>query len=1079
MGFFFFNKKTKTDEEYLNIIKFNNEIDKLLNLDKYIARSDYTKLISNYEAEYIYFCNIIKAGLLKNYCKQNNVKIKEIENFIEIYDSIKNIHKDSKIIEEHNNRFINNHLKLEREYLDNILKKVDPIIDLDEEQRKVILTDEDYSLVIAGAGAGKTTTVAAKVKYLVERKNINPKDILVISFTNKAVSELREKINNDLKIDCPVSTFHSIGYTILREKSEDRKRIINDGFLYYTINEYLKNNALKSPEIAEKIINFFATYFDMPYEGEDINAFFNVVSTKDFSTLKGNVGEYNKEIIDRRTKKRQSINNEIVRSIEEVRIANFLYLNGIDYEYEPIYPYHILKAKKPYTPDFKITQNNKCIYIEHFGITESGTNNLYKEEELNKYKIEIKDKINLHKKHNTKLIYTFSKFNDGRDILDHLKEDLISNGIELKRIDNVEVFKKLINSEENKYITKFVKLLCTFIHNFKTRGCNIDDFSLFQRKANVRSKLFLEIAKECYLEYQNALSKESAIDFEDMINESSRILKEKILLHEKLNYKYVIVDEYQDISRQRFNLTKALSDLCEAKIIAVGDDWQSIYAFSGSDVTLFTEFSKNFGYAKELKITKTYRNAQEIIDIAGNFIQKNSSQIKKSLISPKSIYKPVIINTYSDKIDSKEKYIGGKYYYLGKTIEKQIGYIIDRNQKENKSMLSPILLIGRYNFDARNMCFSKDFVYDEKNNKVFSKKYPKVKLEFLTAHSSKGLGYDNVIIINARNELYGFPSKVEDDPVLNYVVTTDNSIEYAEERRLFYVALTRTKNRVYIACAENNPSEFILELLRDYPNVTLVGDINKNSIKSTNNIIRCPLCGYPLQYRFKKNYGMKLWLCTNEPEICNFITNNLKGNKMSIQKCDECRDGYLVIKEKDNSFFLGCSNYKSDGTGCNRTIALENYNNFINNNYELDSSINKPIYNRIEVKDYIPQMVENSFKNVVKRESPKVNLIKTKIEQIQDEGFDIITDDEGNIITDITLLKRLREKRAILAKESNVPAYVIMNNNALVNLATYHPISKEEFISLYGLGEKKYEKYGEIFIKEIMKFYAKNEKSNK
>ena len=131
-----------------------------------------------------------------------------------------------------------------------------------------------------------------------------------------------------------------------------------------------------------------------------------------------------------------------------------------------------------------------------------------------------------------------------------------------------------------------------------------------------------------------------------MYKRQARILREVKDMKQKLDFKYIIVDEYQDISRQRFDLTKAFSDITDAKIIAVGDDWQSIYAFSGSDITLFTRFESVMGYAKLLKIVKTYRNSQEVIDIAGNFIQKNTEQISKTLLSPKNITDPVIIYTY-------------------------------------------------------------------------------------------------------------------------------------------------------------------------------------------------------------------------------------------------------------------------------------------------------------------------------------------------------------------------------------------------------------------------------------------------
>ncbi len=1075
MGFFsrLFGKKQlntiKTSfPEFTQAENFNFELQKLLSLDSYLARSNYAYLIDKYKSTYDFFNNNKKANTLQYYCKTNKLNESIVISFLNNYENILDLKSGSKIIEEHNENYIKNHLASDKQYLDSILSEVDPKILLDEEQRRVILSDEDYSLVIAGAGAGKTTTVAAKVRYLVEKQGVDPKQILVISFTNKAVGELKEKINEGLLIPCPITTFHSSGYAILRKQEDEKKQIVSDGFLFNTVNNYLKGNILEQPELVNKLIMFFGSYFDAPYEGNDINLFFNYISKADFSTLKGNVDEYNAQIIDRRTGKTTTIKNELVRSIQEVQIANFLFLHNIEYNYEETYPYHILKAKKPYTPDFCIKQGNNIAYIEHFGITESGHHSFYTPEQLAKYKQEINDKISLHRKHGTKLIYTFSSYKDGRDLLTHLRENLIKNGFELTQRPSEEVFEKLVNTEENKYILKLVKLICVFINNFKTNGYNIDDFYRFERSnANVRTKLFLDICKECYLEYQKKLAQCNALDFQDMINDSARILKEKQLAKEVLDFKYIIVDEYQDISRQRFDLTKELSKLCNAKIIAVGDDWQSIYAFSGSDITLFTHFRSIMGYGKELKITKTYRNAQEVIDIAGNFVQKNDSQIKKSLISPKHIQKPVIIDTYSEEFDRKEvKGKGGKYFHLGKKVEEIIGTILSNN-KPNAS----ILLIGRYGFDAKNLCFSNDFIYDEQNNKIISKKYKQAKLEFLTAHSSKGLGYDNVIIINARNEIYGFPSKVDNDPVMQFVVKDDKSIEYAEERRLFYVAMTRTKNRVFIVTPEQHPSEFILELIKDYPNITLNGKINKGNFTNVGMIKKCPICGYPLQLRWKKNYGLKLWMCTNEPEICNYITNDVGGGDLSIQKCDRCKDGYLIVKKGTSGAVLGCTNYKSDGTGCDRLMSRDYYLRWLTTGYEEDTSVDKPSFAKV-VEPIIPEVkpVKNTPVKEERKKS-KVHTVEYQEKFIEKDGFSVVVDNEGQIITDMKLLSHLRGLRMQLAQKEQKAPYMIIKNKGLVSLATYRPTTKEEFINLNGLGETTYNNYGVLFVNAIKEFY--------
>ena len=914
------NSKNSISSEQSQLLEFENRLFDLLNSDSYIARRDYKPLCDGFIDLFNQYCTLKQSKTLDYFCSQNNIEVQRIEEFITNFKDLSK-NEGAEIIAIHNRDYLEKHLVSEKEYLDNVLKKVDPVINLDDEQRRVVLSDEDYTLVIAGAGAGKTTTVAATVKYLVEKKNISPDQILVISFTNKAVGELRSKINKALKIDCPVTTFHKTGYAILRRKDEERKLIVDGGFMFNVISNYLKGNILENPELVDKLILFFGSYFDAPYEGDDLNTFFNYIAKADFSTLRGNMSEYTEEIINKRTGNRVTIARETLRSLQEVRIANFLYLNNIEYVYEKPYPYNILYSHKPYTPDFTIMQGDKVAYIEHFGITEDGNNNRYTEEELERYKKAVNDKVLLHRKHKTDLIYTFSRYNDGRDLLEHLNEQLIEHGFKLEERAAKEVFEKIVNTEENRYIANLVKLICTFIQNFKTNGYSFGQFNSFRYKSdNVRTKLFLDICEQCYHEYTKRLKEKNAIDFEDMINDSAKIIHEQEMSGKKLDFKYIIVDEYQDISRQRFNLTKELSNLCNAKIIAVGDDWQSIYAYAGSDITLFTHFKEAFGYGLELSITKTYRNAQEVIDIAGGFIQKNTSQIRKALVSPKHIKNPVVIETYTEEVDRKQyEGKGGKYFLIGKTVENVINHILQENSN------SSILLLGRYGFDAYNLGKSSDFVYDEKTGKLYSKTFENKPIEFMTVHRAKGLGYDNVIIINARNEVYGFPSQVQEDPVLKFVVKDDHSIEYAEERRLFYVALTRTKNRVYIVAPKEHPSEFVIELLNDYSDIAVHGDLVVDESTENKTINKCPVCGYPLQLRYKKAYGLKLWICSNEPEVCDFMTNNLKGGILPIMKCDKCRDGYMIVKEGKGLPFLGCTNYNTDGSGCNNMISQDAY----------------------------------------------------------------------------------------------------------------------------------------------------------
>jgi DNA helicase-4 len=914
--------KRKDKEKIENTYEiFINRCKDLLLKDKYIAYSDYKYLIDNNKDEYNHIIRLKQDNLLEQYARNQKIKSNVFDDFLSLFVSL------DKMVENHNDKFLSDKLISDKSYLDTILSSIDKNVILDEEQRRVVLTDDDYCLVIAGAGTGKSTTIAAKVKYLVDKQSIKPEEILVISFTNKAVNEIGQKIKG-LGIDgCGVKTFHSIGFDIIAKDSNEKQMPVTEGYMYTVVRDYILDKFKKDNSFASRLLSFFGTYFSMPTDDMSKEEYIEYLAHATLTTLKTDLASGKDKLV--------TMNNEIVHSYQELQIANYLYLNNVEYVYEPYYPYYMEGSNKIYTPDFLIKQNGKEIYLEHFGLTESGANHRYTQDELARYKKSVKDKIQLHRLHNTKLIYTFSYYKDGSSFIDHLKELLIKNQIELKPSKPMDVLTKIEDISSDKYIYGFVNLVGTFIQNFKiNRKSELDFSTMYTETKSVRTKLFLELCKECYLVYQQKLAEEHKIDFEDMINKSIAVLDKNIEFNDFVNYKYIIIDEYQDVSKQRFDLTSQLRKNTNAKIVAVGDDWQSIYAFSGSDITLTTDFSNRVGNegVKELKISHTYRNSQETIDIAGDFVQKNNKQIKKQLISPKHLKNPVIVATFNDKsLTYKEKQDGVDN--PEKRMYKTLYSLIERISNEYKEQLVRILLIGRYNFDGDKINRSDFFIYDNKrrDNNVFIKsgEFKNASITFLTAHSSKGLTYDEVIILNCKNAVFGFPSKREDDPVLKLVRSPkDEQIEYAEERRLFYVALTRTKNHVYLVTPENKPSLFILELVNNYKNVIVEGNIVKDIVPEEQKL-RCPNCGYPLQVK-KNNFLNKtlksatLYVCTNEPEVCGFISNDIKrGTIMSIEKCDKCIDGFLVVRGEG---MLGCTNYDSKSkTGCDRVKFLREY----------------------------------------------------------------------------------------------------------------------------------------------------------
>jgi len=865
--------------------------------NKYISMQDVNKKMQIYKP---YYKACKNQESVKDILKHSSVDKKQIEKFITQIETMKNK------IEQHNNEYIEKELIDQKEYFDNILKEIDPNIILDEEQRRAVLTDDNHCLLIAGAGAGKTTTMAAKVRYLVEKKNVRPEEIIVISYTNKAIDELKDRINKKLDIPVKIATFHAFGYEIIKQFYD---KVPEVNFTSYNIIlEMLEHTVYKDKQFMKNLILFMGYYFDIPEEAlkfNNLEEYHLYKSSMDYSTLKGNLSEYINTIELSRSKKKRTITGEYLRSMQEVEIANFLYLNGIEYEYEKPYDAVIGTSRKQYTPDFYIRQGENEAYIEHFGINEDKTSNIYTPKELAKYIQSITHKQILHFSRGTKLIETWSNYKDNRSLREHLKEELEKKGFVLKERNLEEIYKKIATTGKDKYVVKFILFMMNFIEHYKTLGYDENGFDILLKKTdNERTLLFLAIAKKIYNYYQEKLKQNNQIDYADMINEGTYYLSEIQKQGIKLPYKYIIIDEFQDIARQRFDFAKKLSEVSDAKVVAVGDDWQSIFAFAGSDITLFTKFLDIMGSGKELQITHTYRNAQELIDIAGNFIQKNQNQIRKKLISPKHIENPVVIETFDDSSQINK--------HLAECVENIIERIIQEQGKD-----SSILMIGRYNFDFSNLERTGRFENLKRENRVKSSKFPEAKLTFLTAHSSKGLGYDNVIIINMFESKFGFPAQIEEDPIMKLVIHEDTYIPFAEERRLLYVALTRTKNRVYIATPINRPSRFIIELIRDY-GISHSENLNMQIINQFK--LRCPICNFPMKYEVNKNYGLQLYMCTNEPEVCDFMTNSKECMK-DIFKCNSCKNGYMIVKKKldENSYFYGCTNYNK-GEGCKNTI---------------------------------------------------------------------------------------------------------------------------------------------------------------
>lgn len=331
------------------------------------------------------------------------------------------------------------------------------------------------------------------------------------------------------------------------------------------------------------------------------------------------------------------------------------------------------------------------------------------------------------------------------------------------------------------------KLISTFIHLFKSKNLDDSYFNKFISKCKNNKERYelIKLIQKIYSEYKKFLIQKELIDFEDMINLAYKLIDEKSFIKK---YKYILVDEYQDTSLIKFNLLKKILEISNSKLVVVGDDWQSIYRFTGCEVKIFLDFKKLLPYSNIVCINNTYRNSQQLINVASKFITKNPYQLKKDIKSNKSLNNPIQIILYSEFNNALE--------YV---INKIVGIFFNKE----------ILILGRNNNDINLLDKNIFKIIDDKIE------YKNIKIKYMTAHKSKGLESDNVIIINLENKTNGFPSKILNHEILSLVSSEKENYIFDEERRLFYVALTRTKNYVFLLSPKKNISLFVQELLEE------------------------------------------------------------------------------------------------------------------------------------------------------------------------------------------------------------------------------------------------------------------------
>ena len=735
---------------------------------------------------------------------------------------------------------------------------------LTDEQTEAVAGDAKVTLVLAGAGTGKTAVITARIAHLVRNQNVSPEDILVLAFNRDAAKEIRERLPKDLQ-DTNVLTFHAFGLQVIassQEKAPTVSSMASDPFAMTKALNAIVGDLINDPEVGNITIRLMA---NMP---ADYKAPF------DFR----NEAEYQRYI---RSVELRALSGHLVKSFEELEIANWLTQTGVEFQYEHTYPEDTAdKQHRRYQPDFWLPEYD--IYIEHFALDQKGRS----PRGWSGYEEGVQWKRNKHRENGTALIETYSWQHRQETLLPTLKDNLQKKGVGFHPIPRQQLIAKL--GQER--ISPLSSLLSTFLNHVKSSNPLHED--LVQRAQTAsdpkRANAFLEVFRKAQSNYEKRLADEQALDFHDLINKASQHLRSRPM---ETPFSHVLVDEFQDISAGRLEILKSLNRP-DTTYFLVGDDWQSIYRFTGSRVSLVRNIADHLGETQTKTLTQTFRFGTKILEPSSRFIQRNPEQIQRTLRPNSSITdKGLAVVATRDPADGLR------------------AIIKDLAESEEYRPTDTIMVLGRFR-DSR---------------RALNTQGPRArgKITYRTVHSAKGQEADYVAILDLRDARRGFPCRVEDDPILKLVLppSEDGEYEFAEERRLFYVALTRARKGVYLVVDETRPSPFVRELLKS----------PSHPIREIKKLMPpCPRCLNGTLIISKSQQNLR---CSTHPEcrylspICpachtGFVSIGADGKtecsnpecRTTPPTCPKCREGILVkrISKRRNRPFFGCTRFAEE-----------------------------------------------------------------------------------------------------------------------------------------------------------------------
>ncbi|MDV3244799.1 MAG: UvrD-helicase domain-containing protein [Nitrososphaerales archaeon] len=644
----------------------------------------------------------------------------------------------------------------------------------DREQIEAIVKKDSYNLVIAAAGSGKTRTLTARIAFMI-KCGVAAEGILALAYTNPAEDEMRNRLKSEYGIqDANVRTFHSLGRELAKLSHSFRTGVADitrqQDFIRDSVKRLQSNR-----EFGILLLNFA------------LETTSHERTAKDFTTPE----DY---YLYLRRQKYITLQAREVKSVAERDIANFFFLNGVEFAYETPATWADRSDRyRQYQPDFYLPEYG--IWMEHWAVDRQGRVPdwfpvVRSGDASTRYKEGMEWKRGQFKKHGRRLIETYGYQWQEGTLIPELKRQLEENRVEFRELPMQEILDRIQRTMPR--TDPLQELMFSFISKAKTNGLAVSDvrFRLSQGSWTRKQRAFASMMIQIWQEYESVLEQNDMIDFSDMINYALQVARQKPI-QDADTFTHILIDEFQDITDPQLALIKCLlRNEEDSTLFCVGDDRQNIFSFAGSNIDNILRFGEMFPYPERTTLSTNYRCPKNIVEASNSIANLNRFKIEKTVVSESQLQHPIrLIEMPGNETQSYEDW----QFQRAKELLQELIH--------NKKPGEEIMVLARYNQVLKPL-------------EVEFQTQDTLGLKFLSIHRAKGTEADHVLLLSCTRGRYGFPSEIQDQELLDIVRKNPGKEpdKLEEERRLFYVALTRCRNQLFLFTSKRERSRFVSEI---------------------------------------------------------------------------------------------------------------------------------------------------------------------------------------------------------------------------------------------------------------------------